>query len=145
MMLSGALVRCTATKANGGPCGAPATNDDRTLCIAHDPARAELQAAGRSLGASRGRKPRLYEVLHAKAEARAEQIVGTYFDALEAEKVIVSGGESVEITREPDHVVRMTASDRIMDRVLGKPTAAVEISGELGIAAWLGSSARDVV
>src|SRR4051794_8466010 len=113
---------CSGTTKKGAPCKATPRRDTGR-CNAHSPKEVQESAGfgGAQEGAGRPRLPRPHEVLRERVEARVDELVEAYFDALEAEKVVVVGsGEFAEAEKHPDHALRLKAADALLDRVYGK-------------------------
>ena len=124
--------KCSATTKAGKPCSVSAM-EGRETCLSHADEATRLaagfgaEAAGRLGG--RPPKPRPMEILRAKVEAEFDIWIKPFEDA----RVAVREDGS------PDHAGRMKASESVLDRVYGKPTARTELSGpdEEAIPIWL--------
>ena len=122
--------RCTATTKAGEPCSA-APMTGRETCMAHADleTRKAVGFVAEAGAAGRPPKPKRFEVWREKVEADFEKWTKPYVDALEATK---DDGSA-------DHVIRMKASDAVLDRAYGKPTQRTELSGPDGgaVPLWL--------
>jgi hypothetical protein len=129
--------RCKGTSRSGKRCKAwPLHGSDR--CAAHplspDSPRfgspEQAAAAGRLGG--RPRNPRPHERMRERIEAEIEALIAPYFEAAtQAVVVIKYEGEAI-VTDIADWGARIAAVEKLLDRVYGKPTEAVEITGADG-------------
>lgn len=118
----------------GKPCGAFARKD-KTTCIGHAD-KAEQDEAGFG-GSENGRKggearkvPKLTEVLRAKVEERADEIMDKLLEGLNAERAIVVGtGPKAYVEMVPDGELRLRTIREIIDRLEGRPKSTSEFKG----------------
>ena len=112
---------CQATNRSYQPCrAAPLTGSND--CRAHDPQLpadtrfgSSEQATQAAVGVER-RTPGVMELMRKQVEARAEEVLAPYSEAL----------------REGDNLEqRMKAADRLLDRVFGRPRQSTELQGSL--------------
>lgn len=141
--------RCIGTRKDGGSCGAPATSTG-PFCLVHDPDRRDEARQAQRAGGLARRLPRAADVLREELERIAREqapaLLAVYTDALEATKLQSVG---FEVHREPDHAVRLKAADSVLDRALGRPPSALELTGRDGgpltLAALLADDPRDTI
>lgn len=91
--------------------------------------------AGAKLG-GRPRKPTAIELLRQKVEEEfgLDAVLQPYFDALvgAVKPVVVGNGAHAHVVDYEDLGAKMAASDKILDRVYGKPKQQTEITGSGG-------------
>lgn len=130
--------RCAGKTRAGKRCKA-APLRGRKRCSAHQlsPAAGQFgtpEAAARGGRASSRHVPKLTEVLTRRLEEEAERIVGTLVDGLGASRGVtirIGGGEDTLVDT-PDHSTRIAAARELLDRGLGRPKQATEVSGPDG-------------
>jgi hypothetical protein len=136
---------CKGTNRTGGPCkAAPLINSE--WCAAHDPTRPEDDRFGSKVQSARAgasekpRTPGLMEVLRARVEAHADEILAPYFKALGVGvdrdgnpigrgAIHVYHGEATDLE---DLGAQIEAAERLIDRVFGKPRQTTELTGPEG-------------
>jgi hypothetical protein len=131
-------VKCAGTKRNGDRCGANAIKGtDR--CISHSDEETKKNAGfgGPQEGAGRPAQIKPTEALNQAfleaAREHRDKIIGAYIEGLEADKSLVVGnGPSAHVASVPDIPTRITAAEKLTDRVVGKPRQSVEHSGPDG-------------
>lgn len=128
--------KCAGTsKKTGQPCNAYALTDG-PYCLAHADAetREKVGFIPDNGKGGRPKNPRVVDVIREKVEARADEILGAMFEALEADQGIalsIKGG-GMEIACIPDHRTRLMAAKDLLDRAYGKPKQQTEITGADG-------------
>ena len=137
-MADEARKRCGELSGNlnkaGKPCRAYARSGKAT-CMGHaDKAeKAEAGFGGAENGAKGGearRVPKLTEVLRAKVEDRADEIMDRLLEGLDAERSIVVGtGPKAYVESVPDLEMRLRTIREILDRLEGRPKSVSEFSG----------------
>lgn len=145
--------RCTGTNRAGQSCGVYPLRG-QTTCSAHDPTIPDEirfgspEQAGQAGASPKPRKLTLTQAMRERALAAADEILRPYFQALgvvgwnrdgtpivdEAARARVAASFQGEVTLSSveDLAAQMTASDRIVDRIEGRPRQAVEVTGEDG-------------
>lgn len=86
-------------------------------------------------GGGRPRKPTALDVLRHKVEQELglDKVLEPYIKGLDAERALVVGnGPKARIEMAPDTELAMKATDRILDRIYGKPRQAMELTGSGG-------------
>jgi hypothetical protein len=144
---------CTGTTRRGTPCNAhPLKGSDPKVCISH--ASREVQESvgfgGSQPNAGRPRLPGVLEVARQLVEENAAVLVAPHFRTLGYDVVVVNGraqlerieggGAKVHATFEGEVLVsehddlgaQIAASEKLVDRVVGKPKQAIEASGPGG-------------
>jgi hypothetical protein len=125
--------RCTEKTKAGKPCKAPPLAGTK-FCISHS-SRAVQEKAGfggpenASKGGSAKRVPRLTEILAAKVEARADEIIEKLLEGLEAKRAVVVGNGAdayVEIVDDRTEVLKTIRE--VFDRIEGRPKTTAEIT-----------------
>jgi hypothetical protein len=143
--------RCTGITRAGGPCrAAPLTGRDH--CSAHDPIRPDKTRFGSPEQASRAGaspKPRalkLTEALNRRIDEQADAVIAALFEALLATRGITIrvGDGKDELASTPDYATRIVAAREILDRGLGRPRQAVELTGEDGRPIELANAGLDL-
>jgi hypothetical protein len=148
--------RCAATNRRGQPCNAPPMRD-RDFCCSHDPIRpdetrfgsTEQAAAAAQLG-GRPRIPRPREVAQRLVEENVAAVLRPHwlvlgYDVVAGEdglvlarvpgggaKLTASWQGEVSVSPHDDLMTMVTASERLLDRVYGKPRQALEHTGAGG-------------
>lgn len=142
--------RCKASTKAGRRCRAAPLRGG-TYCSAHDPNRPDetrfgsREQASRAGAAAKPRTPAVSEVLRERVEGAADEILAPYFKALGVEYVngeIQRGPGAVHVGKTKDGDViasdvedlagQITAAERLLDRVYGKPKQTAELSGPDG-------------
>lgn len=136
---------CNSDKKNGDPCGQRAVNVrlkgkiyKLETCIMHaSPAiRKHLDLITPPTGrANTGRKktPTPHSILKARFEADADRYLKPLEDALTAMKAVVVGnGASAHIEFTEDLALRISAVEKMLDRIYGRPKQQLEHTGSDG-------------
>lgn len=87
---------------------------------------------GAQPGGGRPKNPTRRDILIARFEQEADLVYGKLFEALKAERAIVSQRDGI-IGHEPDWSTVLKAATEIDDRVNGRPRQSTEITGGLSI------------
>lgn len=124
--------QCQGLNAEGGPCGA-APLKGKPHCFAHDKeSQDSARFGGSQPGAGRPRVPRATELMREWVEEHAEKILKPYTDAIESAVMSATFEGEVLPSEVPDLGARITAAEKLLDRVLGKPAQRVEHAGPQG-------------
>jgi hypothetical protein len=144
---------CDGTNRRGAPCGAAAVGAERgdpRYCLSHQPAevRESLGFGGPQPGAGRPRNQRPINLARELVVEHAHEFLRPYlrtlgldFDAA-GQVVKATGGGAVLVGRDKEGGVfpsdvedlgaKIAASERLFDRVFGKPRQALEHTGDDG-------------
>jgi hypothetical protein len=133
---------CSATTRKGQPCKvAPLKGSE--YCRAHDPTLPDSSRFGSPAQAAvagsapkphkLGAREAMNEAFLEAAREHRDAIIAAYIDGLDAERTVVVGnGPSAFTESVPDPPTRLTAAEKLTDRVIGKPRQGVEITGADG-------------
>lgn len=127
-------MRCDAITKKGKQCTRAALEGHAT-CLSH--ASKEVKESrgfgGAQKGAGRPKQPRVVDLLREKLDEHADQVLQVFVDAMTADRgVVVGNGPEAHVEYVPDHPTRIRAAESYLDRVVGKPRQAVEVTGAEG-------------
>jgi hypothetical protein len=123
--------RCKGKTKAGKRCRAYPLHDSQ-YCLAHDElSRASVGFGGPEAGRLGGRpkSPRVVDVLRERVEARIEEVIAPYFEALTRAVLHATYEGDVIVSDAPDLGARMAAAEKLLDRVYGKPRQTIEHAG----------------
>lgn len=126
--------RCKATTRKGGNCkAAPLKGQD--VCLAHADAKTRARTGFVPDNGKGGRKPRpteieMYEKVWLANRPKIEQALTEGITA--TRHVVVGNGPSARVEEVPDIPTRLKAVEIFTDRLVGKPSQAVELTGDEG-------------
>lgn len=126
---------CKGKTKAGKRCKSP-PRDGENFCISHSPksVQAKVGFGGAENGAKGGaakRVPLLTEILRARVEERADEIIEKLLEGLDAERAVVVGngpGAYVEIVA--DRVEVLKTIREVFDRMEGRPKSSTEVTGK---------------
>lgn len=144
---------CAGRKDDGTPCRANALKGAE-LCLAHSDqvTRDSVGFGGSQPGAGRPRRPPLPELELRLAQEHAEKMLRPYWRVLGYDVVMAEDGEFalvelpkggaklygtsnagvVKVSKHDDLAAHIAASEKMRDRIYGRPKVSAEISGPAG-------------
>ena len=136
-------VRCQGTNKRGEPCRA-VTVQANGWCRMHDPALVDKIARERSAGGKRTAQT-WSEHAQSQVERNVRKWFRPYEEALEARRLVTDQRTAALLeTPFPDLDLQMRASERVLDRVYGKPTTRAEVSGQLDLQALMADTPQAI-